>query len=60
VIDGEDESHVINEEMVDTINLCLITPDIGLPYPFEIINELFKGMKEYLRHLVDFLRNWLT
>lgn len=46
IIDGDEESHVINEGMVDVVNSCLITPDIGLPYPFEIINELFKGMME--------------
>ena len=46
VIDGEEDSHIINEDMVNAVNSCLITPDIGLPYPFEIINELFKGMME--------------
>ena len=46
IIDGEEESHIINDDMIKVINSCLITPDIGLPYPFEIVNELFKGMME--------------
>jgi len=46
IIDGDEESHIINEDMVKVVNSCLLTPDIGLPYPFEIMNELFKGMME--------------
>ena len=46
IIDCDEESHIINEGMVDMVNSCLVTPDIGLPYPFELINELFKGMME--------------
>ena len=46
VIDGDEESRIINEGMIDVVNSCLVTPDVGLPYPFEIMNELFKGMME--------------
>ena len=46
IIDGEEESRIINEDMKDVVASCLITPDIGLPYPFANINELFKGMME--------------
>jgi len=46
IIDGEEESSIVNEEMVDMVNSLLISPDIGLPYPFPIINEIFKGMME--------------
>lgn len=46
VIDGDEESRIINDGMVETVESLLVSPDLGLPYPFEIINELFKGMSE--------------
>lgn len=36
---------VLNQNMVQTVNHCLETPDMGLTIPFPIMNELFRGFK---------------
>lgn len=39
------ECVVLNQNMVQTVNHCLETPDMGLTIPFPIMNELFRGFK---------------
>lgn len=36
---------VLNEGMTDMMNSCLETPDMGIPLPFPLMNDQFRGVK---------------
>lgn len=39
------ESVVLNSDMEKLVNGCLETPDMGIPMPFPILSDLFRGIK---------------
>ena len=45
VILTNQESEILNSKIVDTVNNCLLTPDMGLIMPYPILNDLFRGLK---------------
>lgn len=46
IIDGEEESKIINEDLSGVVKSLLIQPSIGLPYPFELLNEFLNGISK--------------
>lgn len=45
VIMTNQESEILNSEVSDMVNQCLITPDMGIHLPFPILNDSFRGIK---------------
>lgn len=45
VIMTNQESEILNEDMTTMVNQNLITPDMGIHFPFPIINDTFRGIK---------------
>jgi len=45
VIGGVQDSVILGREMVSKVDKWKLTPDIGLPLPFEIINMLIRGAR---------------
>ena len=45
VIMTNQESEILNNDVSDMVNQCLITPDMGIHLPFPILNDLFRGVK---------------
>ncbi len=45
VILTNNESEILNEKMCMLINNCLEKPDVGLNLPFDIMNDLFRGIR---------------
>lgn len=46
VILTNNESVVLNKDSVKLVNNCLIKPNFGLPYPYPITTELFRGIRD--------------
>lgn len=45
VILTNEESEILNEDLAGVIINCMKTPDMGLPIPFPLMNEMFRGLK---------------
>lgn len=52
VILANEDSKVVNKDMKNTVNKHLKTPKFGLQYPYPILSEVFKGMRE--QHMICF------
>lgn len=51
------ESEVLNNDMADMVDKCLITPDMGIHLPFPILNDSFRGIKKETMMCTGMLSN---
>jgi replicative DNA helicase len=58
VILTNNEAHILNEEMTKVIDGCLEVPDMGLAFPFPILNDLFRGIRSKTMMSVAMLSNF--
>lgn len=57
VIMTNSESEILNSKIKDTLQQCMQTPDMGLPTPYPIMNDLFRGLKKKSMMAVGMLSN---
>jgi replicative DNA helicase len=58
VILTNNEAKVLNESMTSVISDCLEVPDMGIPFPFSILSELFRGIRTKTMMSVAMLSNF--
>ena len=57
VIMTSNESEILNVHMTDVVNQHLEVPDMGIPIPYPILNDLFRGIKYQTMMCVGMLSN---
>ena len=57
VIMDNSESEILNSGVSELIDECMDTPDMGLPMPYPILNDLFRGLKTESLMSVGMLSN---
>lgn len=58
VILTNNEAHILNEDMTKIVTGCLEVPDMGLMFPFPILNDLFRGIRSKTMMSVAMLSNF--
>ena len=57
VILTNDSAEILNSNIKDTLHHCMEAPDMGLPIPFPIMNDVFRGLKKKSVMAVGMLSN---
>lgn len=57
VILTNEEAEVLNSNIKNVLIQCMMKPDLGIPFPFPIINDIFRGMKRPSVMAVGMLSN---